>query len=98
MKAKRENTMITAIRPYATQNKQRQNFGVAHQNWVDKLVADPGIINNKFNDAMVFGDISPQDTIDTLTVAKRSVKKGFHESFDELIEWAKKSKDTGVTK
>lgn len=85
--------MITAIRPYTPQNTQRQNFCAVNQTWLKKLVADPGIINNKFGDEMVRGDISLDDSIDTLTAAKTLLEKGFHEAFDDEITWARKQKE-----
>lgn len=93
MTVEKGHTMITAIRPYAPQSKQRQNFGISQKPWEDMLVSNPGVINNKFNDAMVHGDISLQDAIDTLTAAKKRLAQGFHEAFDDEITWAQREKE-----
>ena len=81
--------MITAIRPHTPQNRQKQNFGAVHQNWVDKLVANPALLNNDFNDTIAFREISSTDAVDTLEAAKKKLPEGFQDAFNRAIDWAR---------
>lgn len=81
--------MITAVRPYAVQNRQQQNFCAVKPEWVKKLVENPvSMINKDFGDAVAWGDISPKDAVDTLKVAKERLKGKFQGAFDRTIKWA----------
>ena len=96
--------MITAIRPYAPQNKQQQSFGAVLPHWKDKLVADPGTILQRFTDDVAWGNISSKDAVDTLEAAKKALRAkfnggdNFQGGFDRKINWARGYVFTGATK
>ena len=76
--------MITAIRPYTPQNRQRQNFGM-----LPKGIADNAPSAKQFLTAVKRGkiELSKEDKVELAALEKKTEDAGIKDYFTETLEY-----------